>query len=483
MEKNNKRKCGVCEIAHFERNNYFYGKLMTARDFKDEQCYFNEKRWLINRMIHGWGVVCGLDVRFESSKDDCKYECIIESSSCEKEKQYDIVIEKGLAIDCCGHEILVCDDQTISLADVEPPCSPAAEHSRQGRQKFVICLEYDECKTETVTLAPSMCSQSEKTNYNRIRDSFKIRLRHSSDVRIHGYQREFCQLSDRHRTWQDQIEKEHQDDNEPDCEQYETLHQYLCEKLREGCPDCITGGCLFLAEITVTPLNGEAGEFSQEGKQKEQQKKPQNPKIKIRIDPCSRRRLVYNNKMLFDLIHCHHDDLSHIVDISWKNYHGKEGVYWNEFVNEIILKGFVVAFDREMIPQTINRHTFVVAFKFKDRVSGTIVRKFIPAGEIEPSGNYCRYSFSVDKDWIDEEIDASKSELFDGIDVEIILRSSLIHDKNGKALDGDFINSRLPTGNGVQGGDFVSWFSVRSEDEKYPGGQVEKQEGIFEEST
>ena len=34
-----------------DRNRYFYGKLMTVRDFLREQEYFNSKRWLINRLL------------------------------------------------------------------------------------------------------------------------------------------------------------------------------------------------------------------------------------------------------------------------------------------------------------------------------------------------------------------------------------------------------------------------------------------------
>ena len=59
MKEEQERPLGICGISN-ERNNYYYGKLMTVRDFLDEQRYFNEKRWLINRMISGWGVVCGL---------------------------------------------------------------------------------------------------------------------------------------------------------------------------------------------------------------------------------------------------------------------------------------------------------------------------------------------------------------------------------------------------------------------------------------
>lgn len=46
----------------FERNNYYYGKLLTSKDFQNEQDYINNKRRLINRVLHGVGIVYGLDV-------------------------------------------------------------------------------------------------------------------------------------------------------------------------------------------------------------------------------------------------------------------------------------------------------------------------------------------------------------------------------------------------------------------------------------
>ena len=46
----------------FERNQYYYGKLITQQDFISEQKYMNDKRRLINRFLHGVGVVSGLRV-------------------------------------------------------------------------------------------------------------------------------------------------------------------------------------------------------------------------------------------------------------------------------------------------------------------------------------------------------------------------------------------------------------------------------------
>lgn len=46
----------------FERNKYFYGKLLTVDDFETEQRYMNDKRRVLNRFLYGTGVVCGLNV-------------------------------------------------------------------------------------------------------------------------------------------------------------------------------------------------------------------------------------------------------------------------------------------------------------------------------------------------------------------------------------------------------------------------------------
>lgn len=44
----------------FERNRYFYGKLLSVDDFDAEQRYMNDKRRMLNRFLHGavWCVDC-----------------------------------------------------------------------------------------------------------------------------------------------------------------------------------------------------------------------------------------------------------------------------------------------------------------------------------------------------------------------------------------------------------------------------------------
>ena len=46
-----------------ELNRYFTGKHMTAEDFEADQHYFLSRHRLHNALLHGWGVVWGLEVR------------------------------------------------------------------------------------------------------------------------------------------------------------------------------------------------------------------------------------------------------------------------------------------------------------------------------------------------------------------------------------------------------------------------------------
>lgn len=40
------------------RNRYYYGKLLDAHHLELEQDYGNRKRWLLNRLSLGTGVLC-----------------------------------------------------------------------------------------------------------------------------------------------------------------------------------------------------------------------------------------------------------------------------------------------------------------------------------------------------------------------------------------------------------------------------------------
>lgn len=135
-----------------ERNRYFYGKLLTVRDFESEQKYFNDKRRLLNRLLFGSGVVCGLQV---VAIDD-----------------QTISVEAGVALDSAGREIVVSSPVTHKLSMVE------GFSNNEYAKNVYLCISYDESGKEPVHSVAGTSTYSEEVNeYNRIQESYKIFVR------------------------------------------------------------------------------------------------------------------------------------------------------------------------------------------------------------------------------------------------------------------------------------------------------------------
>jgi len=124
------------------RNQYFYGKLLTVRDFENEQSYHVKKQRLINKYIHGEGVVCGLTV--------------------EKIDDNIVKIRSGIALDCCGREIVVPEDVEKKIP------------TDNDTTKYWITLRYDECGEEPVAAATEANSCEEECCFSRVKEKFTI---------------------------------------------------------------------------------------------------------------------------------------------------------------------------------------------------------------------------------------------------------------------------------------------------------------------
>jgi hypothetical protein len=101
------------------RNRYFYGKLLDVFHFELEQSYFNAKRWLLNRRVFGYGVICGLDVRLS-------------------EDRRGVIVLPGIALDKWGREIIV--PQPSDSVPCRP--LPAKRHTRVSKdptKKLILC--------------------------------------------------------------------------------------------------------------------------------------------------------------------------------------------------------------------------------------------------------------------------------------------------------------------------------------------------------
>lgn len=135
----------------FERNRYFYGKLLSVDDFETEQKYFNDKRRTINRFLFGAGVVCGLHV---VEVDD-------ESIS----------LERGLALDFAGREIMVDEPVVKRIVDLEG--YDAREMPEQDNGFYYLCLEYREQAYELVHNVAGT-GENGSGEYNKYKEGYHL---------------------------------------------------------------------------------------------------------------------------------------------------------------------------------------------------------------------------------------------------------------------------------------------------------------------
>lgn len=131
---------------------------MTVRDFQLEQEYFNEKRYLNNRLVHGWGIVCGLEVESVAFGAGAAAGNVVVS------------ISAGVALDGCGREILV--DRALADEKLEVP----GIETLNGTRKYYLHLKYRESFGELVPALADASGCEETCCYSRIQEGFKLLL-------------------------------------------------------------------------------------------------------------------------------------------------------------------------------------------------------------------------------------------------------------------------------------------------------------------
>ncbi len=134
------------KVIPFERNRYFYGKLLTVRDFEVEQRYFNDKRRLINRLLLGPGILAGLNVLSVDDKT--------------------ILVEPGVAMDDLGREIVV-ETPFVSRLSVLEGFDTIKDHG-----EVYLYIAYKEEAREAV----HNISSSEQAEHNRIFEGYQVSL-------------------------------------------------------------------------------------------------------------------------------------------------------------------------------------------------------------------------------------------------------------------------------------------------------------------
>jgi hypothetical protein len=129
--------------------------LLTDTDLTNEQNYLLAKNRLHNRYLHGWGVVCGLQVT---------------CSECDGW----VTVNPGYAIDPCGNDIIVCAAQSFNVLETIQACSNPSSTSTDcsplryrpapsctdAIQKWCITVQYQEQAAQMVTPLKQSSSSS-----------------------------------------------------------------------------------------------------------------------------------------------------------------------------------------------------------------------------------------------------------------------------------------------------------------------------------
>ena len=457
------------------RNNYFEGKQLTVDSFRVEQKYLMERRWLLNRAIHGWGVVYGYSVTATAPG--------------KAGGQRRLMVGAGLALDECGRELLQTAtplqvDDLIILnesgvpVDAEKVFSAVAQHNQQADDSRRICwllsVHYAEQKTAPVTIKdPCHCDYHA---WDHTCETVRYSLR---PIRCEECCRAFeCELTcdcgagrccDRPEN-PDDADKPHQRGG---C-------RCLCDYLTQLVPgaEC---GCLYEIEepcafVKVDLQNGvplacvelvrdecDRWVFGDE------------------VEACGPRRLVKRNDLLFDLIRgC---DLTNIIAFGWKNWHRREEpISFEDFSEslgpenvgqaEYLTRLFWVKFSRPVRQDTLRPDCFAMTIMSGEREGGwwqalrvPIVRldttNFPPEAN-DPPNHVRGAAIVVDGAWVEDGVRGRRTVFMGGeTRVEVEVRGDFIVDCNGQTLDADAVGlSKVPSGNGTPGGRFLSTFRV-----------------------
>ena len=362
---------GGCGHLMRERIRYFTGRHMTARDFSDADAYHRSMRHLHNRVLHGWGIACGLEVE-PHPRPECG-----------------VVVRCGLALDCCGREIVLPRDLSQRIPWDKLPdnrCKP-------GDEVLLLCLEYCEEHTEKVPVLYShdACSGTAYED-GRVREGYRLHWHvvKEADLPEHGWQRPGgC---------------------EPGAD------PAPCGGEQQVCcldPQCPPHACAPLAVVRGDPEHPE-------------------------IDT-SQRRFIGNGP----------DRLTHVCWISWP--HG--GI-----VSASQLAQVSVRFDRALSPPVggeagptgINERTFVMQ-----------------SGQQREDLDFVMFTQAPHllADRRTAVFDVLRPQQYINHTIQVTLRCDFILDCHGNPVDGNHLRGRLPSGDGVMGGTFESWFRVVDDDE------------------
>ncbi|MDX1747089.1 MAG: hypothetical protein R3324_14220, partial [Halobacteriales archaeon] len=146
----NEAQRGDSHVQQFEKNQFFQGKLMTARDMQAEQEYHAERLHTITRFATGKGILYGAEV----------------SGVEETETELRVTLEPGVVIDGYGRPIVIEYTTTKTLP------LPSGE-------ELYLFLRYSETNLESVPVPEVRGASDEEFMANRTVETFELTYQES----------------------------------------------------------------------------------------------------------------------------------------------------------------------------------------------------------------------------------------------------------------------------------------------------------------
>jgi hypothetical protein len=428
-------------LAPPRRNHFFYGKLLDELHLRMEQDYFNGKRWMLNRLGLGYGVLCGLQVTADGGS---------------------ICVAQGVALDRFGREIVVPRRTCIDPWVLAGSCTSTTTTLPRDRQHVVhVVLCYQECQSDFVPALVTDCRPEQACEPSTIVEGFCLVTREGEPPEVAEADPRLCEALNKGGSADEKRRR-------------------LCEILSASACDVEhEDGCVVLATV-VLEADGTIG----------------------KVSPCQGRPQIYSNDLLFDLLLCvqsgtqgpagdpgekGQDGVNGVNGVNGTNgTNGRDGlpgvpgppgppglgldpnltkiesVNWpndNTWPIAVFMKGLEVTFTRKVDPVTTNgRAWFLVRAEYPVENDGTIIEQLVLDTAIGMDASHLTAVFMPHKDFAVTCRDMLTKLNLERALVRVIVKGNLLIDEKKDPVDGNFLRAVFPTGDGVPGGDFEGWF-------------------------
>lgn len=170
------RACDDCALDSPRRFNPVTGMMVTDGDWTADQHYHRTALSGALQRLAGRGVACGL-LPSAHPNPDCR-------------DRY-VIISSGVAIDCCGRQIIVPESDTLDL-EAFPQVQALAEETGNGEESpplhdLLICVRWFECPTDFLPVLYDDCGcQDGRTAPSRILERWCFDIEVDPDLAPEG---------------------------------------------------------------------------------------------------------------------------------------------------------------------------------------------------------------------------------------------------------------------------------------------------------